>query len=111
MLTPSIIQEAAERIVTTARPDKIILFGSYARGDANEDSDLDLVVVESELAPECVVDEMVKLRMAVGRIGVGVDILVYSGNEFEKRKDWPSTALYWAAREGKVLYERSPAGG
>lgn len=106
MLTLDLIQEAAARIVATAQPDKVILFGSYARGEAHDDSDLDLIVIEHELPPELVVQEMARLRLAVGGIGVGVDILVYSRAEFERRKNWPSTPLYWAQREGKVLYER-----
>ncbi len=50
MLTPEAIQAAAERLAAAASsPARIILFGSYGRGDANEDSDLDLMVVEKEL--------------------------------------------------------------
>ena len=51
MLTASMINDAVGRVVAVAAaPTKVILFGSYARGDADEDSDLDLIVVEKDLA-------------------------------------------------------------
>lgn len=104
MLDQSTIQQAAERLVATARaPSKVILFGSYARGDAGEDSDLDLLVVEKEVPDPT--GEYLRLREALGPIGVGVDLLVYSEAEFERRRDWCSTPVYWAVREGRVLHE------
>ena len=104
MLPDRTIQAAVERIVAAANPTKVILFGSYARGEANEDSDLDLMVVEPIVEDRAA--EMIRLRRAVGRVGIGVDVLVYSNAEFSERKDWLSNVVYWAAREGKVLYEK-----
>jgi predicted nucleotidyltransferase len=102
MIAQQTIQDAVQRIVSAANPTRVILFGSYARGEANEDSDLDLMVVEKDLAD--VGEEMVRLRSAVGCIGIGVDVLVYSEKEFAKRREWCSSPVYWAVREGKVLY-------
>jgi len=102
MLPDQTIQAAVERIVAAANPTRVILFGSYARGEATEDSDLDLMVVEKEVPN--VGEEMVRLRHAVGDVGIGVDVLVYSEQEFEKRREWCSSPVYWATREGKVLY-------
>lgn len=104
MLPDQTIQAAIERIVAAADPTKVILFGSYARGEANEDSDLDLMVVEPHVDDRAA--EMIRLRRAVGSVGIGVDVLVYSDTEFEERKNWLSTVVYWASREGKVLYEK-----
>ena len=104
MLPDQTIQAAVDRIVAAANPTKVILFGSYARGEANEDSDLDLMVVEPVVDDRAT--EMIRLRRAVGRVGIGVDVLVYSDAEYEERKDWLSNVVYWAAREGKVLYEK-----
>jgi predicted nucleotidyltransferase len=106
MLTESTIREAARRMAAVAHaPIRIILFGSYARGDADEGSDLDLMVVEKEI-PDYT-REYLRLREAIDelRMGIGVDLLIYPEAEFEKRQDWWSTPVYWAVREGKVLYE------
>lgn len=103
MISERTIREAVERIVSTAKPSKVILFGSHAGGDAQADSDLDFLVIEPEVVDRGA--EMVRLRRAVGDIGKGVDILVYSASEVEQRKDWCTSALYWALREGRVVYD------
>lgn len=103
MLTPQAINQAVEKLVAAARPSKIVLFGSYARGEENEDSDLDLLVVEPAVTDKGM--EMVRLRRAVGHIGTGVDILLYSEEEIAHRGQVPGTVIYWALREGKVLYD------
>lgn len=104
MLTEQALRQAIDRLVAAARePTKVILFGSYARGEANEASDLDLMVVEPEI-PDFT-GEYRRLREALGAIGIGVDLLLYSESEFEKRREWWTTPVYWAVREGKVVYE------
>jgi predicted nucleotidyltransferase len=104
MLTPLQINEAVKRIAVNASlPAKVILFGSYARGDADEDSDVDLMVVERELPDKA--SEYLKLKQAIGRIGVGVDLLLFSELEFQRRSQVPGTVLYWARMEGKVLHD------
>lgn len=104
MLPEQTIQGAVERIVAAANPTRVILFGSYARGEANEDSDLDLLVVESAVVNR--VREMARLRDAVGRMDIGVDVLVYSEAEFDERRHWLSSVVRWAVEEGRVMYER-----
>ncbi|MDO8413737.1 MAG: nucleotidyltransferase domain-containing protein [Gallionellaceae bacterium] len=106
MISEQTIQQAVARLVAVAQPSKIILFGSYARGDATEDSDLDLMVIESKVGNKF--DEMVRLHRAVGDVGIGVDVLVYSDHEAFRRSQVPGTVLYWAFREGKVLYDARP---
>src|SRR5687767_14420934 len=100
VLSDAIINQAVSKIVATAHPSKIILFGSYARAEARECSDLDFLVIESHLENKG--DEIVRLRNAIGRIGVGVDVLVYSQQEVEEWGHLPGTALYNALKEGKV---------
>ena len=46
-----------------------------------------------------------KLHRAIGPIGVGVDVLVVSQEEFERRSQVPGTLPYWARKEGKLLYD------
>ncbi|OFZ66693.1 MAG: DNA polymerase subunit beta, partial [Betaproteobacteria bacterium RBG_16_56_24] len=99
MLTEKIIREAVARMVAIAHPSKVIMFGSYARNEAKDDSDLDLMVIEQHV--ENAGEEMVRLRNAVGHIGIGVDVLVYSDEEAARRSVIPGTLLYWAHKEGR----------
>ena len=106
MLDEAIIQNAVDRAVAVAyAPSKVIVFGSYGRGDADEGSDLDLLVVEHEIPDR--LEEYSRIRGAIGRVapGVGVDVLVCDSKEFERRSQVPSTVFYWASKEGRVLYD------
>lgn len=104
MLDSEQLARVTERLVSAAtRPATVIVFGSYARGDASEASDLDLVVIEPELPDKAA--EYLRLQAAVGRIGVGVDLLLYSWPEFDRRSQVPGTLPYWAKKEGKVLHD------
>ena len=104
MLNPDQIANAAQRVVAAASsPATVIMFGSYARGDADEGSDLDLVVVLPDLMDEAA--EYLRLRSAVGRIGIGVDLLLFSQRDFERRSQVPGTLPYWAKKEGMVLHD------
>lgn len=106
MLAQQSIYDAAQRVVTAAHsPQRIILFGSYARGDADEGSDLGLLVVERNVPDKAA--EYTRLHRAVGSIGVGVDVLIFSVEEFERRSQMPGTVSYWAKKEGKLLYDAS----
>ena len=106
MLVPAQLDQAASRLAQAAsRPATVIVFGSYARGDALEASDLDLVVIEPELPDKA--EEYLRLKAAVGRLGVGVDLLLFSQADFERRSQVPGTLPYWARKEGKVLHDGS----
>ena len=103
MISSEQIQQAVAKLVAAAKPSKIILFGSYARGEATEDSDLDLMVIEPEVGNKF--EEMVRLRNVMGDMDIGVDLLVYSDREASRRSQVPGTVLYWAYKEGRVLYD------
>ena len=102
MISEPIIQQAVQRVLEVAAPSRVILFGSHARGDADAGSDLDLLVVEPEVSN--VGEEMMRLHKALWPLNIPVDILVCSESDFEKKREWQSSAIYWAAREGRVLY-------
>ncbi|MFK5969577.1 MAG: nucleotidyltransferase domain-containing protein [Candidatus Marithrix sp.] len=103
MISQKTINQAVSNIAAIAKPCKVILFGSYSRNEATSDSDLDLLVIKPQMIDRGL--EMIKLRRAVGHIGIGVDVLVYSQQEIDKRGNIPSSALYYALKEGKVLYD------
>ena len=98
-----VLQQVVRRIVAMAQPRRVILFGSYGRGDADEGSDLDLMVVLPDVSDKY--GEIIRLHKAVGDVGVGVDVLVYSEAEYQRRSQVPGTVLYWARKEGRRLYE------
>lgn len=104
MLSQRTIADAARRAADAASsPAGVMLFGSYARGDADEGSDLDLLVIEKAVTDKAT--EYLKLHRAVGAMGVGVNIVVISSEEFDRRSQAPGTVPYWAAKEGKLLYD------
>ena len=107
-VTDALIDRMVEKIVEAADPEQVILFGSRARGDAREDSDIDLIVIESEpFGPNrCRLTEERRLYRALAGLRVAKDILVYSQDEVEYWRDSLNYVLARALREGKVLYER-----
>ena len=105
MISQATIQEAVQLLKRAANPVKIILFGSYATGKADENSDLDFLVVEKELKARRM--EMVRLRRILRPLRIPVDIIVVSERIFNDWADTPGTVIYEAALEGRVLYEIS----
>lgn len=103
MTRDEILREAAKRLVEAARPTKLILFGSIARGDADEESDFDFLVVKKDARNRW--DEALRLRRALRPLPLAADILVYSEAEVAEWGHLPGTALHEALVEGKVLYE------
>ena len=98
------LKEAVKRIIDNFRPEKIILFGSYAYGQPTPDSDMDLLVVmKTDEKPH---KRAVPLRRALKGIGIPKDIIVKTPEEFESFKDIVGTIIYPAAHKGRVLYER-----
>lgn len=97
---------AAARLAAAARsPSRVIVFGSYGRGTASENSDLDLMVAEREISDKA--DEYLRLMDALGRVAldIGVDPLLCPLAEFERRSQVPGTVLYRACKEGQILHD------
>ena len=107
-VTDELLREMVDKIVAEVDPEQIILFGSQARGDTHEHSDVDLIVLESEPFGNGRTKhgEEVRLYMALRGIGVAKDILVYTMEDAEYWKDSLNNVLARAMREGRVLHER-----
>jgi uncharacterized protein len=104
-----LVQEMAQVIVREVAPQQIIVFGSWAKGTAGPDSDVDLMVIEA--APfgpgRDRRREMVRIWRALARFAVPKDILVYSRHEVEQWRGALNHVIAKALREGKVLYDES----
>ena len=107
--TDAIIDQMVQALVDEADPEQVILFGSRARGDSREHSDVDLIVVEAEpFGPgRSRHKEIVRLRQALRLFHVPVDVLVYSQEDVDYWRDSLNFVLARALREGRVMYERS----
>ena len=93
------------RIVRQFHPERTILFGSHARGEAGPESDVDLLVVMPVEGLKH--KKQVEIRVALHDIRIPKDIIVTTPEDFAWRKDVVGTIEYPAVREGKVLYARS----
>jgi predicted nucleotidyltransferase len=106
------IQEMAGKIAERFDPEKVIVFGSYARGEAGEDSDVDLLVVVRESPPPGRRSAPIR-RMLAQEYHFPIDVVVRSAGVFERGRTQFGTLAHEAAREGKVLYDKAgprPAG-
>jgi predicted nucleotidyltransferase len=99
----TLVSEVVRRVLTVARPYRIILFGSAATGEMTQDSDIDLLVVEQE--PANTRDRSIKIRRALGDVQYPVDVIVMSSERFEETKDIIGGIAYPANKYGRVLYE------
>ena len=103
--SPPVLDEMVQRITERFSPDKIILFGSRARGDARPDSDIDLLVLFSEV--EDPRQRAVELYQSLLDFPRPMDIVVSTTYRFERYRNVVNTVYWPASREGKVLYERA----
>jgi len=99
------IELMVERIAAQFHPERIVLFGSQARGDAGPDSDVDLLVVLDEV--ESHHEAAVAMRVAVNDLPVAKDIVVTTLEEIERRGHLVGTVLRPALKEGRTLYARA----
>jgi predicted nucleotidyltransferase len=109
-ITSVVIRAAVDRIVRALEPEKIFMFGSQARGEATDVSDLDLLVVmESD---ESKLERGIKIRKLISPRAFGLDVLVYTPEEFEKAAShedyWFNPLIKDIIKEGKKLYDRQP---
>ena len=104
-VTTDVIAEMVRRIVERFPPERIILFGSHARGTAGPDSDVDLLVVVRDAAPKR--KKTIEIYRLLAGIGLPKDVMLATPEEVQMYRDVAGTVIRHAVREGKVLYERS----
>ena len=98
------IRLMAERIVKQFQPEKIILFGSHARGQAGPDSDVDLLVIMPVSGSKR--EKAIEVAVTLHDIPLAKDIIISTPDDFQWRKEIVGTIERPAALDGKLLYAR-----
>jgi len=105
---PEVLEEIVRRIARVADPDKIILFGSAARGEKGPHGDLDFLVIKSDVGHRGRLKE--EIYMNLFGIAQAVDVIVATPEDVERYRHAHPTVFKPAMREGKVVYERGVSG-
>ena len=104
MLDQQTLDDIIRRIVEVAQPEKIILFGSAARGDMNRHSDVDLLIIKECANP---LQLMGQIYQNLHRVGAAIDAIVVTPQAVERYKDSHALVIKPALREGRIVYEAS----
>jgi predicted nucleotidyltransferase len=105
MITQEQIDQLVHKIVASYQPEKVILIGSYAAGNQNENSDLDLLIVKNTPLPAH--KRTSEISGLLKGILFPIDVLIYTQSEFEQMKTLKYSFLYQALSKNKILYEQS----
>jgi predicted nucleotidyltransferase len=104
LITEKKLIEIIDKISSNYNPEKIILFGSYAKGNPGEASDIDLFIIKDSILPRY------KRGLEVRRLLYGsmipIDLLVYTPKEIDLQKDKKYSFVYEVLNTGRVVYER-----
>jgi predicted nucleotidyltransferase len=103
----SLLQQIVDALRAAGQPERVILFGSRARGDARPVSDFDLLIVQSAQPGNSRWQELRRLRHALRRFPIAKDLLLFRPAEFEYWRESLNHVVGRALREGRLLYERS----
>ncbi len=104
-VTSALLQEMTRRLVKEFDPEQIILFGSYAWGTPNKDSDVDLMVIVAE-SEETEYQRMVRALRVLREMTVPSDVFVKTRAEFDRYKHVYASLECLITEKGQVLYER-----
>ena len=104
MISMEQIEEISQRIGREFDPDRILLFGSYVRGDATEESDVDILVVASTSLSEQ--ERYAAVRRLLADYPASFDIVVKTPEEYDRWRHIVNNIVYFADKYGKVIYER-----
>lgn len=99
----NLVKKVVERILSVARPERVIVFGSAAIGTMTADSDLDLLVIDRNFVNQR--EENIRLRSALGNLGVPVDVFAMTPERFAETRNVIGGLAYPADKYGKVIYE------
>lgn len=102
MITQEQINNIVLKIVENTQPQKVILFGSYAYGKPDENSDIDLLVIKDTDVP--VNRRGREIRKHLRGLCIPMDIIVYTQNEIDDWKDTKAAFITQVVEKGKVLY-------
>jgi predicted nucleotidyltransferase len=105
MVSEQVLQEVTQRLVQQFAPERIILFGSQARGTADARSDVDLLVICPLSGRRR--DMMVAMDLSLNGLGIARDIMILTPEEYERDRQIPGTIARPASIQGRVLYERA----
>ncbi|MDR1487692.1 MAG: nucleotidyltransferase domain-containing protein [Deltaproteobacteria bacterium] len=92
-------------IVSLASPDQIILFGSYARGDNTEQSDIDLLIIKKGLKNDLIIVDSIYRALYENKIRIAVDVLIIDYNRYLKINNEIGYIYKTIKEQGKVIYE------
>ena len=107
-LDPRTLDEIVRRVVEVAQPERIVLFGSAARGDMTRHSDVDLLIVKDGADA---LELMSRIYRRLRGVGVPVDALVVSAADVARYRDSHALIIKPALREGRTVYESARARG
>lgn len=107
-VTKKTINRVVDYIKEKGNPEKIYLFGSYAKGSATADSDLDFFIIENSTLPKHKRTANLYALDKTKKIGanIGIDFIIYTPSEFEKHKDDINSIAGEVNKTGKLLYDK-----
>lgn len=100
---PAALRELVRCIVEVAKPERIILFGSAARGQMGPDSDLDVIVVKSAIEHRRRLAQDIYMKLP--ELGIGVDVIVLTPEDIEAQRTSVGSIVGPALEEGRVIYD------
>jgi len=99
------IEQIVSTIVSTVEPDKIILFGSYARGDSKKNSDIDILILKKGLKNERTLTNNLYLQFFNKKISVPIDLIAIDYDKYYQLNNDIGYIYKTIQQEGKVIYE------